>query len=84
MHDFNCWNPDDMYYMEMKAVTRFCKEDPEGLEIMCRAFEETRNEKAIRIARNMIEMGKLTLEEISLVCELPLEKVQKLAESRTA
>ena len=51
---------------------------------MCKAFEKTRNEKAIRIAKNMIEKGKYDLEEISEVTELPLEKVQELAGKKTA
>ena len=51
---------------------------------MCRAFEETRNEKAIRIAKNMIAKGKLSLEEVAEYTELPLEKVQELAGMKTA
>ena len=53
-------------------------------DFMCRAFEETRNEKAIRIAENMIDKGKYTLEEIAEVTELPLEKVRELAGEKTA
>ena len=44
MHDFSCWDPDDMNYKELKEVTRYYKEDPKGVKIMCRAFEETREE----------------------------------------
>ena len=44
MHDFSCWNPDDMQLKEMKSVTRYYKQNPEGVEIMCREFEETREE----------------------------------------
>ena len=51
---------------------------------MCKAFEETRNEKAIRIAKNMIEKGKYDLEDIAEVTELPLEKIQELAGKKTA
>ena len=51
---------------------------------MCVAFEQTRNEKAIRIAMNLIEKGKLSFEEIAEVCELPLEKVQELAKQKGA
>ena len=56
----------------------------EGVEYMCRAFEETRNEKAIWIAKNMIELGKNTLEDIARVTGLSLEKVQELAGAKTA
>ena len=46
---------------------------------MCRAFEDTRKEKALRIAKNLIVQGQLTLEIIADVTELPLEEIQKLA-----
>ena len=32
---------------------------------MCRAFEETKNEKAIQIAKNLIAMEQMSLEMIS-------------------
>jgi predicted HTH domain antitoxin len=56
----------------------------EGMEFMCRAFEETRNEKAIWIAKNLIEAGKMTFEEIAKACGLTIEKVQELARTKTA
>jgi len=48
------------------------------------AFEQTRNEKAIRIALKMLERGKMTLEEIAEDTELPLETIQELAKKKTA
>lgn len=54
-----------------------------GVDIMCRAFEETRLEKAMQIAKNLIEQGQLTLEVIASVTELPLEEIQKLAAEMT-
>ena len=44
LHDFFCWNPDDMNYDLLKETTRYYKEDPKGVAIMCEAFEEVRNE----------------------------------------
>ena len=84
MHDFSCWNPDDMNYELLKNTARYYKENAEGVEIMCRAFEETRNEKAVRIAENLIAKGKLSLEEIAEATELPLDKIQELAGKKTA
>jgi len=84
MHDFGCWDPDEMNFDLMKQTAKFYKEDPKGVEIVCVAFEQTRNEKAIRIAMNLIEKGKLSFEEIAEVCELPLEKVQELAKQKGA
>ena len=84
MHDFSCWDPDDMNYDLLKETTRYYKENPKGVEIMCRAFEETRNEKAIQIAKNLIAMGQLTLEMIAKATELPLSKIQELADGISA
>lgn len=88
MHDFNCWNPEDMKLSEMKEVTRYYKETQEGVESMCRAFEETRREGALQhaidTASRLIVRGKLTLEEIAEDTDLPLEKVQELAGTKTA
>jgi len=44
MHDFSCWNPDDMTLTPMKEVSTYYKQTPEGVRMMCRAFEETRQE----------------------------------------
>lgn len=84
MHDFRCCDAKDMYFKEMQEVTHHFKETEEGVEYMCRAFEETRNEKAIWIAQRLIELGKNTLEEIALVTGLSIEKVQELAGAKTA
>lgn len=44
MHDFSCSDPALMNYPIMKEVTRYYKETQEGVEYMCKAFEEVRNE----------------------------------------
>ena len=79
MHDFSCWDPDDMNCGLLRDTARYYKENPKGVDIMCKAFEETRKEKALRIAKNLIVQGQLTLEIIADVTELPLEEIQKLA-----
>lgn len=84
MHDFSCWDPDEMEIELLRETTRYYKENPKGVEIMCRAFEETRNEKAIQIAKNLIDMGQMSLEMIAKATELPLEKVEELASVKTA
>ena len=44
MHDFSCWNPDEMNYDLMKDAAKYYKETPEGVAYMCRTFEEIRKE----------------------------------------
>ena len=40
--------------------------------------------RAIDTAKRLIEMGKLSLEDIAAACDLSLEKVQELAGAKTA
>ncbi len=83
MHDFNCTEADDMHYDLMAERTKYLKENPEGVSIMCKAMEEMRNhaseEKAIAIAKNLLQIGSLSYEEIAKATELTLAKVQELA-----
>ena len=44
MHDFSCWDPEDMKIDLLKETTKYYKEDPKGVAIMCRAFEEVRDQ----------------------------------------
>ena len=83
MYDFNCTEADDMHYELMAERTKYLKENPEGVSIMCKAMEEMRNnaseEKAISIAKNLLQIGSLTYEQIAKATELTLAKVQELA-----
>ena len=88
MHDFCCADPNDMNYDLMREAAKFYKENPEGVEIMCMAFEETRNKavyrNSIEIALKMINRGKDSPEEIAFITGLPLETVRELAGQKTA
>lgn len=84
MHDFSCTKADDMYYQQLARKMRYLKENKEGVEIMCRVMEEMRDDVKIAIALNLIAMNKLSLEEIAIGADLPLEKVKELAEKKSA
>ena len=88
MHDFRCCDAKDMYFKEMQEITHHFKETEEGVEYMCRAFEETRREgafqHAIEMALRMIKDGALPLDKVAQYSGLPLEKVQELAGAKTA
>ena len=72
----------DMYYGILADRVRFFKESKEGIEIMCRAMEDMRNqtlkEGAINSAKRMLADGILTLEKIAEYAGLPLDEVKKL------
>ena len=57
MHDFSCWDPDDMNYALMEEAARYYKETPEGVEYMCKAFEEVRNESFSRGMQEGMQQG---------------------------
>ena len=57
MHDFSCWDPNEMHYPIMKAASSYYKETPEGVEYMCQAFEETRREGYERGMQQGLQQG---------------------------
>ncbi len=78
MHDFNCSSADDMNFELMAERTRYLKENPKGVEEMCKVMEYMRNESLKEVAKRMLSDGMLTLEKISEYVGLPLEEVNKL------
>lgn len=43
MHDFNCTDADDMHFPEMADRTRYLKENPKGVNEMCKSMEDMRD-----------------------------------------
>ena len=88
MHDFRCTRAEDMNYSIMADKTRYYKENPKGVSEMCKIIEDMKNEaakkaanaKAIEIAKSLIALKEITLENIAKVTKLPIEEIRKLAE----
>ncbi len=82
MHDFSCTDAADMYYETLADRVRFFKESKEGIEIMCRAMEDMRNqtlkEGMLNVAKKMLEDGTITLEKIAEFVGLSVDEVRKL------
>lgn len=82
MHDFSCTNAASMHYGALADKVRFFKESKEGIEIMCRAMEDMRNqtlkEGMTEVALRMLAAGKYALEEIVTISGLPLDEVRQL------
>ena len=97
MHDFACTSADDMYYEELAERVRYYKEDEKGVESMCKAIEEMRNEVAREVAlkverettyrvryenaTSMLKNTDLTVEQVASCSNLPIAEVLALAES---
>lgn len=88
MHDFSCTNATDMYYGILADRVRFFKESKEGIEIMCRAMEDMRNqtlkEGMKEVALRMLAAEKYALEEIANISGLTIEEVKQLKAERSA
>ena len=87
MHDFFCINPDDMHYKQLAEKVRYFKEDEKGVEAMCKAMEDMRNETAeqtkIEIATDMIKDGQLSLDQIAKYSKLALDRVEEIASQKS-
>ena len=90
MHDFSWTEPDQMVYKELAKRVRYFKEEPEGVNMMCRAMEELMEELcneakmegiqegSRKAALNMLLSKKLSLETIAMYSGLTLEEVKEL------
>ena len=77
-----------MNYTELKTITRYYKENPKGVEIMCQAFEETRNEgraeghveSTIANLRSLTETLNLTIAQAMNALKIPEHEQPKYLE----
>ncbi len=78
MHDFGCSDPDDMLIDEMAKTTRYYKEDPKGVSIVCKAMEDMRNEaverNTVELLKNLMESMKWTAKQALDALQIPLDK----------
>lgn len=92
MYDFYCTDAGKMNYKILADRVRYFKEDKKGVATMSRVLEEMRKEtareteraKAIKVAKGMLQSGKLTYEEIAKIAELTIDEVRALDEKVTA
>ena len=82
MHDFSCTDAKDMKYKILADRVRYFKEDEKGVATMCKAMEEMRNEavkeERVEVARQLLELGKLSYEEIAKIAKMTIEEVKAL------
>lgn len=84
MHDFNCTDAEDMYFELLAEKTRYLKENPKGVNEMCKVMEDLRNES---YAEGREEQAKITAvrmgkkgrspEEIAELIDFNVETVKK-------
>lgn len=71
-----------MYFDELDPIRKEIQRDIMGkVDCVMEAIENSANERSIETAKNLLEIGKLSLEEIAKSTALPLEKVEELKRS---
>lgn len=77
MHDFNCTDADDMNYDLLAERTRYLKENPEGVNAMCRVMEEMRKEAAKEATKEtLIENVRTLMETLTLSAEQAMDALR--------
>ena len=75
MHDFNCINAADMNFSLLAERTRYLKENPEGVDMMCKSMEDMRNEAventSLQNIKNLMETMKLSAEQAMDALKIP-------------
>lgn len=88
MHDFHCKKPADMKNKILADRARYLKEDDKGVKHMCRIMEdfakeerdEAKIEERIEMAVKLLELGKMTEEELIETFNLTDEQMQTIKE----
>ena len=93
IHDFRCTKAEEMYLPRLSERVKYLKEDEEGVSIVSDYFEERQaqavkeaeakaaNKEKESLVLKLLEMGKLTLDEIAVCTGLTLKRVQMLAKT---
>ena len=81
IHDFNCTDPDEMYFSVLADRVRYFKEAPEGQAEIFKMFDKAREEAADlrtkQIATSLLTTS-FSFEQIAKICGLSVEEVQKI------
>jgi hypothetical protein len=78
MHDFFCARSEDMHYGILAKKMEYYKKTNEGSGNMCKAMEDLMRRRDLKTARELMAMGKFTLEEATNFFNLSLEEVRQL------
>lgn len=81
MHDMWCVEAEDMHYGILADRVRYFKENKEGVETMCRAMEEMRNDTEFKTRlddiRNMVQTFHLTVIDVLKAMKIPESEYER-------
>jgi len=74
MHDFLCSDPDDMLTPLLAEKARYLKTDPKGVDLMCKAMDELREQSIQRgIDQNRVENIKNIMEGLKYTAQQAMD-----------
>lgn len=77
MHDFSCSDPNEMHFDLLRDTTRYYKENTKGVEMMCRAFEEVREETRKKTReQTLLEDIKSLMETLKLTANQAMDALK--------
>lgn len=71
MHDFNCTDASQMHFGLMAERTKYLKETSEGVNIMCRAMEEMRNDTVLETLFSLVKKGLISVRDAANEANIP-------------
>ena len=88
IHDFICTKPNEMYYPNLAERVRFLKEDPKGVEEMCKVMDDIRKKEEKRTAmkrtvmyvRNLKNSLDITTEKAMEIIQVPIAERADVAQ----
>ena len=80
MHDFQCTDPEQMYYKALADRTTELRGSEKEVYHMCDIVEEMMKEKDKETASVLLSMGKLPHEDIAAACRLSIDEVKRIEE----
>ena len=78
MQDFKCTNPAEMKYKQLAKRASYFKENKKGVATMCKLLEDMRKEERINIAKTMLKLNKLSIEEVAQCSNLTIQEVKDI------
>ena len=87
MHDFSCTDPDKMNYALLAGRVRYFKEDQEGIQTMCKIFEEfgkEMREEGVQegAMRTLLENIKAIMKNLNYTAEQAMDTLNVSEEDR--
>ena len=81
MHDFLCSDPDDMLTPLLAEKARYLKTDPKGVDLMCKAMEQMREDveqrTTLNAIKNIMEGLKYTAQQAMDLLKIPVSDQPK-------